>query len=126
MNIAITFRHMETSDAIKKYARTKVSKLQKFLRQPMNARVTLSLDKLEHVAETRLSSGSERHEARESSEDMYASIDKMIDKLERQIRGAKSVARSKKRRSTTTRGAAGATKSASKKKKKKTARSKSS
>lgn len=105
MNIAITFRHMDSSDAIKEYARSKVSKLQKFLRQPMNARVTLSLEKLEHVAETRLSSGSEHHEAREVSEDMYASIDKMIDKLERQIRGAKSVARSKKRRSSATRGA---------------------
>ena len=99
MNISITFRHREASEAIKKYAKDKVAKLQKFLRQPMTAKVTLSLNKLRHVAETRISSGGEHIEAKESSQDMYASIDKVIDKLERQIRGSKGAAQAKKRRS---------------------------
>jgi putative sigma-54 modulation protein len=99
MNINITFRHMDSSDAIKSYARGKVAKLQKFLRQPMAAKVTLSLDKLRHVAETQISSGGAHLEAKEVSEDMYASIDRVIDKLERQIRGNKGAARAKKRRS---------------------------
>jgi putative sigma-54 modulation protein len=98
MNISITFRHMDPSEAIKAYARDKVAKLQKFLREPMTAKVTLSLDKLRHVAETRISSGGAHLEAKEDSEDMYASIDKVIDKLERQIRGTKGAARSRKRR----------------------------
>jgi ribosomal subunit interface protein len=84
MNISITFRHMESSSAVKAYAGEKVSKLQKFLRLPMTAKVTLSIDKLRHVAEARISSGGEHLEAREVSEDMYASIDMIIDKLERQ------------------------------------------
>jgi putative sigma-54 modulation protein len=99
VNISITFRHMDASEAIKTYASDKVAKLQKFLRQPMTAKVTLSLDRLLHVAETRISSGGAHLEAKESSADMYASIDKVIDKLERQIRGTKGVALSKKRRS---------------------------
>ncbi len=99
MNISITFRHMETSDAIKSYARDKVAKLQKHLREPMTAKVTLSLDKLEHMAETRISSGGAHVEAKEKSDDMYASIDKVVDKLERQIRASKGAARSKTRRS---------------------------
>lgn len=99
MNISITFRHMDASEAIKSYARDKIAKLQKFLRQPMTAKVTLSLDKLRHVAETRISSGGAHLEAKESSDDMYASIDKVIGKLERQIRGTKGAALSKKRRS---------------------------
>ena len=103
MNIRITFRHVDSSDAIKEYARTKVGKLQKFLRQPMSAKVTLSLEKLKHVAETQISSGGERHEAKEASADMYASIDKVIDKLERQIRGTKGAARAKKRRAASAR-----------------------
>jgi putative sigma-54 modulation protein len=90
---------MEASEAIKAYARDKVAKLQKFLRQPMTAKVTLSLDKLRHVAETRISSGGAHLEAKEASEDMYASIDKVISKLERRIRGTKGAALSKKRRS---------------------------
>lgn len=98
MNISITFRHMDASEAIKSYAREKVAKLQKFLRQPMTAKVTLSLDKLKHVAETRVSSGGAHLEAKESSEDMYVSIDRVIGKLERQIRANKGTAQAKKRR----------------------------
>ncbi len=98
MNIRITFRQLDASSAIKDYAKSKVAKVQKFLRQPMTAKVTLSVDKVKHVAEVQISSGGERHEAKEVSEDMYASIDKVIDKLERQIRGTKGAQRSKKRR----------------------------
>lgn len=97
MNIAITFRHLEPSDSVKQYAHDKVGRLQKFLRQPMKANVTLSLEKLEHVIEVGLTSGSEHFQASEQSEDMYASIDKVIDKLERQIRGSKGASRAKKR-----------------------------
>jgi putative sigma-54 modulation protein len=99
MNINITFRHMDTSQAIKSYATEKVAKLQKFLRQPMAAKVTLSLDKLRHVVETQISSGGAHLEAKEVSDDIYASIDRVIDKLERQIRGNKGVVQDKKRRS---------------------------
>ena len=99
MNITITFRHMQGTDAVKNYAFEKVAKLQKFLRQAMSVQVTLSVEGLEHIAEVHLSSGSTHFHATERSEDMYASIDKVIDKLERQIRGTKGVAQSKKRRS---------------------------
>ena len=98
MNITITFRHMDSSSAVKSYAGEKVSKLQKFLRQPMTAKVTLSVDKLHHVAEARISSGGQHLEAREKSDDMYASIDKVIGKLERQIRGTKGAKQAKARR----------------------------
>jgi putative sigma-54 modulation protein len=98
MNITITLRQMEPSAAVKRHTHDKIAKLQKFLRQPMTAKVTLTVDGLRHVAEARITSGAARVEARESSEDMYASIDKMIDKLERQIRGVKGAAESKSRR----------------------------
>jgi putative sigma-54 modulation protein len=52
---------------------------------------------MEHVAEVRLSSGSEHHEASEASADMYASIDKVIDKLERQISSSKGHAQARRR-----------------------------
>ncbi len=96
MNISITFRHMDSSDAIKKYAETKLSKLQKFLRRPMTAKVTLSIDRLKHAAEARISSGGEHLEAHERSEDMYASIDRMMEKLERQIRGSHGAAKARR------------------------------
>jgi putative sigma-54 modulation protein len=86
MNISITFRQMEATEAVKGYATEKVSRLQKFLRQPLHGQVTLSCQKTIHLAEVDLHSGSNHYHAHESSEDMYASIDKVIDKLERQIR----------------------------------------
>jgi len=98
MNITVTFRHVDASEAIKDHAMEKLAKLQKFLRQPMTARVTVSLEKLLHQVEARISSGGERYEASEVTEDMYASIDKVAEKLEGQIRGTKGAAQSRKRR----------------------------
>jgi putative sigma-54 modulation protein len=97
MNIAITFRQLEASEAVKQYATDKVAKLQKFLRKPLSAQVTLSLDKLDHVADIHVHAGSDHFHGSERSEDMYASIDKVIDKLDRQIRGSKGVLQTKKR-----------------------------
>lgn len=97
MNVSITFRHMDASEAIKKHAAAKLGKLQKFLRQPMTAKVTISVDKLKHVAEARISSGGAHLEAKESSDDMYSSIDRMIEKLERQVRVSKGAAESRRR-----------------------------
>lgn len=86
MNISITFRQMDATDAVKGYATEKVSKLQKFLRQPLHGQVTLSCQKTVHLAEVDLHSGGNHYHAHDSSEDMYATIDMVIDKLERQIR----------------------------------------
>ena len=93
MNIAITFRHIEPSEPVKKYAHDKIAKLQKFLRQPMQANVTLDMERIEHRVEVRISSGAEHYHGKEQSEDMYASIDVVVDKHERQIRSGKEVAR---------------------------------
>jgi len=105
MNISVTFRHVDASEAIRDRATEKLAKLQKFLRQPMTARVTVSLEKLLHEVEAQISSGGEHYEAKEATDDMYTSIDKVLDKLERQIRGTKGAAQSKKRRGATLRSA---------------------
>jgi putative sigma-54 modulation protein len=97
MNIAITFRHMVGTEAVKQYAHDKIAKLQKFLRQAMTAQVTLSVDGLEHVADVSISSGSQHFHATVRSQDMYASIDKVIDKLDRQIESEKTAHMAKKR-----------------------------
>ena len=95
--ISITFRHVDSSDALKRYSEEKIAKLQKFLRQPMTAKVTLSVDRLKQMAEVRISSGGEHLEAKEATNDMYASIDVVLGKLERQIRAAKGAAKAKVR-----------------------------
>ncbi|NUQ75370.1 MAG: ribosome-associated translation inhibitor RaiA [Polyangiaceae bacterium] len=89
MNITITFRHMDGTEAVKKYAHEKIAKLQKFLRQAMSAQVTLTVEGLEHSAEVNIQSGGGHFHATEKGTDLYASIDMVHDKLERQIRAAK-------------------------------------
>jgi len=86
---------------VKKHTTEKVAKLQKFLRQAMTAQVTLSVEGLEHVAEVRIQSGSAHFNATERSEDMYASIDMVLDKLERQIGHQKGAKMASKRGGTT-------------------------
>jgi len=86
VQIAITFRQMEATDAVKTYATEKVGKLQKFLRQPMKSEVKLSCQHRAHSAEVDIHAGPHHFHAHETSEDMYATLDKVIDKLERQIR----------------------------------------
>ena len=89
MNIAITFRHLESTEAIKDYAQEKIGRLQKFLRTPLKANVTLSVEKGQQQAEVLLSSGSEHYTAKLANDNMYAAIDKVCDKLEHQIHSAK-------------------------------------
>jgi putative sigma-54 modulation protein len=96
MNIAFTFRQMDGSDGLKTHAQEKLARLQRFLRAPMKVQVTLSTQqhRIHHV-EAELHSGPERFHATESSEDMYVSIDRVVDKLERQIRELKEAAAAK-------------------------------
>ena len=98
MNIAVTFRHMDASEAVKGYATDKVGRMQKFLRAPMKSQVTFSCqhDRLHHV-EIEVHSGPAHFHAHETSEDMYASIDKGIDKIERQILSAKEAVAGRKK-----------------------------
>jgi len=98
MNIAITFRHMETTDAVKAYASEKIGKLQRFLRAPMQSQVTLDCQQdRRHMVEVDVHAGNSHFHAHETSEDMYASIDKVIDKIERQIHSAKGFVTAKKK-----------------------------
>jgi putative sigma-54 modulation protein len=98
MNISITFRHMDASDAVKAYAVEKVGRLQRFLRSPMKSQITLSCqqDRL-HSVEVDIHAGHAHFHAHETSQDMYASIDKVVDKIERQIVSAKGSVTAKKK-----------------------------
>ena len=91
MNIAITFRHLESTEALKDCCQEKVGRLQKFLRKPMKANVTLSVEKGQQIAEVIINAGSEHYTAKESGENMYGSIDRVCDKVLHQMQHAKGV-----------------------------------
>ncbi|MFT3838399.1 MAG: ribosome-associated translation inhibitor RaiA [Myxococcaceae bacterium] len=86
MQLNITFRHFDPIDSLKNYAREKVDRAEKYLDKAGEAHVVLSLERHLHHADITIHSGAFVLRGREKSEDMYASIDLAMDKIERQLR----------------------------------------
>ena len=88
MNIAFAFKNFEPSDHLKKYASRRFEKLGRFLHKSENVEMTvnLSVDKFRHKAEVQIAGDALNLSATEQSEDMYATVDMILDKLEAQIK----------------------------------------
>lgn len=86
MQMNITFRHLDPIDSLKTYAREKVERVHKYLDKATEATVVLSVDRHLHQADIRVHSGHYVLRGKERSEDMYASIDLAMDKIERQLK----------------------------------------
>ncbi len=98
MQITITGRRMEMTDALKEYVQKKIHKLDKYLENILEIRVTLSVEKYRHIAEISVHGQGLVLNAEEWTGDMYSSIDKVMDTLERQIRKHKGRIVSKKQK----------------------------
>ncbi|NWH05329.1 ribosome hibernation-promoting factor, HPF/YfiA family [Desulfobacter latus] len=85
MQITITFKKIEASDSLKSYVNKKFKRFDKMLEGPAEANVVLSVEKIRHIAEITLTSGSLNIHAKEASESMYAAIDTLADKVKGQI-----------------------------------------
>ena len=87
MQVTVTFRHMETSEALKAYAEEKLDRLKKYIDEPIVAQVYLTVEKkIRHIAEISLTAKGITIKAAEATNDMYAAIDAVVDKMERQLR----------------------------------------
>ncbi len=85
MEVAVTFRHMEPTDALKQYVDEKVNKIARHFVKESDARVVLSVERHHHHADIRLKSGGVAMRGHETSTDMYNSIDRAVSKIERQL-----------------------------------------
>ncbi|MCB0308547.1 MAG: ribosome-associated translation inhibitor RaiA [Bdellovibrionales bacterium] len=86
MNINITFRQMKSSDAIKDHINQRMAKLEKYKDKATEAHVVLSTEKYLHNAEVVFSAKAFQVTAKSSTNDMYASIDDVVTKLEKNIK----------------------------------------
>jgi len=96
MQLSVTFRHMDSTDALKEYARDKVERIRKYFPDPISAHVTLSTERgYQHAADVliQLHNGL-TIKGHEATEDMYSSIDLVMAKIERQVRRYKEKLRS--------------------------------
>lgn len=96
MNITVNTKNTTLTDAIKDYSEKKVEKIKKYFDDIMDVHVNLDVEKNLHIAEIFVNVKGIFLKGIEKSEDMYASIDMAVDKIERQLVKYKEKLKSRK------------------------------
>lgn len=86
MQINITGHHVEVTQALRSYVENKCERLERHFDQLANIHVVLSIEKMRQKAEAILHLSGANVFASAENEDMYAAIDDLVDKLDRQIK----------------------------------------
>ena len=86
MQLSISGHHVDVTDALKSYVEDKLQKLERHYDHITNAHVILTVEKLRQKAEATIHVSKGNLFADAEHEDMYAAIDSLIDKLDRQLK----------------------------------------
>lgn len=88
MNLNFSYKNIEVSDHLKKYARRRIEKLGRFFGKSANLEcdIVMTIDKFRHRCEVNVNGEGLHINATETAQDMYAAIDLVTDKLESQIK----------------------------------------
>ena len=84
MQIDITGHHVDITPALRDYTTEKMARLERHFDKVSKIHVILSVEKLLHRAEATVSANGASLFANAEEPDMYAAIDSLIDKLDRQ------------------------------------------
>ena len=84
MKIDMTGRHVEITPALREFVEEKLGKLERLLDTPLEAHVVLSINKHRQVAEIQIKTRTVVLSGTEETDDLYASVGEVVDKLERQ------------------------------------------
>ncbi|MCX7709976.1 MAG: ribosome-associated translation inhibitor RaiA [Clostridia bacterium] len=90
MKFIVSGRNIEVTDALKEKVVKKMSRLEKFFNPGTEVHVTMGVQKNRQIIEVTIYFNGSVIRAEEANDDMYTSIDKVIDILERQIRKNKT------------------------------------
>ncbi len=83
--IRFTCLKTEATEALRKFTEDKFSRLQKYAANITNIHVIFSVDKLRHIAEANIHAPKTEINAKAESDDMYKTVDVLVDKLSRQL-----------------------------------------
>jgi putative sigma-54 modulation protein len=89
MNLQITGRHMDITPALRTYVETRFSRLDRYGLKVGSLQVVLGVEKLQHKAEVVGAVSGKRVQAKTSTQEMYATIDALVDRLDAQFRKCK-------------------------------------
>ena len=85
MQLNISGHHVDVTDALRSYTSEKLSRLERHFDHITNAHVVLSVEKLRQRAEATIHVSGAELFADADADDMYAAIDMLADKLDRQV-----------------------------------------
>jgi len=85
MNLSISGHHLEVTPALREYVTVKLDRIRRHFDQVIDVNVFLSVDKLRQRAEIALHVRGKDIFAESVDEDLYAAIDSLVDKLDRQV-----------------------------------------
>ena len=85
MQLTISGHHLEITDAIREYVNSKFAKLERHCEQITSISVILTVEKLSQNAEATVHVSGAELFANSQHEDLYAAIDSLTDKLDRQL-----------------------------------------
>ncbi len=86
MQINLTGHHVDITEPLRNYVTEKMKRLERHFDHVTNAHVVLSVEKLRHKAEATMHLAGNDLFADNTEEDMYAAIDGLVDKLDRQLK----------------------------------------
>ena len=96
MQTSVTFKNLDPSEHLKSYVADKLDRFDRFLNNPAEANVVLSVEKFRHIAEINIVGDRMNLSGREEINDMYSAIDLVLDKLEKQIKKNKQKIRERR------------------------------
>lgn len=86
MQISIDGHHVDLTDSIQDYIQTKMARIERHFDQVVDIHVVLSVEKQRQKAEATVHVAGNNIHAHSENEDMYAAIDLLLDKLDRQVK----------------------------------------
>ena len=89
MNIKITGKNIDVTEAMRDYIEKRVEKLEKFVGNNTDINVVCSVEREEQIVEMQVNHNGEFIRIEERNNDLYASVDVAVDKVERQMRKEK-------------------------------------
>ncbi len=86
MQLDVTGHHVELTDSLREYVTNKLEKIERHFEQVTDMHCILTVEKLRQKAEATVSVNGAKMYADSTNEDMYAAIDALVDKLDRQVK----------------------------------------
>ena len=83
MNLHVTFKNCDPSDALRERAEQKLDKLAKYLREPIEVHVVLQVEKHRHRGDVTVSAAGEILKTELETDDMYVTVDRLMERITR-------------------------------------------